>query len=803
MTSRALHCLALFILIVANCCATPAVRAQHNNLPASSNNAVAATTFHLPWIGGQIWQTTNGICGDVVSSHGCAAPENNYAWDFIPGPGATGDVAAVADGTVCYVQNSVPEDPSRFTKGHAGNVVVIVHEGGCTENSSGVYSTYAHLKPGSVKVLVGSHVVRGQPIGYYGRSGNVTGAHLHFSIDSKYWTYSEFGYKTASHTTMAARFADESVKVHNGVPRAGSSYRVDSVEIPNVPPNVPKLLAPEDQLFIPSRTITLRWEDMGDPDNKPRPTRDFFVEVFDSSGALITQSGWQNPSSWTITMPHDGRFSWHVKSGDGAVGGSWSHTWSFFAAAPGICSRKPDGDADCNSSVDLSDFDIFRTEFIQQQRGIRQSSRADFNGDQSVDIADFAIFRTTFVNATRRNAASHKTMANHLGAASLDNLGAPIDVFIDPLQYSIRPGQPIDVNVFLAGSAGLRVSGASITLSYAKELLEYVEKPGDYASPECKSSRPTYVFDNQIRVQNDLAAGKLTITKTAMDGDEQLPAGGLCIGSVVFQAKSDVPTPSSASVSIDEQSSIWELAGPDAPLSARFNSANSVMTADISVVERPTNVRADLATADQVTLAWQDNSSSEDGFKIYKWDGLTGSWTLAATVGSNVVTLDETGLACDTTYFYEVKSFRGESESGSVGWFDVRTGGCPGPSMPTGLTASTANSESIVLEWSDNSIDEDGFNVYRWDGGQAIWQRHATVGANVHTFTDNALDCGSTYFYEIKAYNSQGESHSAGWIAAETTACSSGEPNPPPTPPLPPNEPPSSRHVVYLPIARQ
>lgn len=193
--------------------------------PALSPDKVANTTFHLPWRAGQKWQTTGGNCGDT-GGHKCEQP-NTYAWDFVPGSGATDEIVAVADGTVCYVQKEIP-DTTIFPNAHAGNVVVIAHEGTCAEKSNGVYSFYAHLLHGSATVSAGQAVSRGSVIARMGGSGYAYGPHLHFSINSQYWTYEQYGWRTASGTTTAARFADASVQGDGGVPKTGKSYLSDN-----------------------------------------------------------------------------------------------------------------------------------------------------------------------------------------------------------------------------------------------------------------------------------------------------------------------------------------------------------------------------------------------------------------------------------------------------------------------------------------------------------------------------------------------------------------------------------------------
>ncbi|PYV84018.1 MAG: hypothetical protein DMG05_25185, partial [Acidobacteria bacterium] len=58
----------------------------------------------------------------------------------------------------------------------------------------------------------------------------------------------------------------------------------------------------------------------------------------------------------------------------------------------------------------------------------------------------------------------------------------------------------------------------------------------------------------------------------------------------------------------------------------------------------------------QINLAWTDNSTDEDGFKIYRsTDGI--SFSLIATLGPNVTTYSNTGRLPATTYYYKVLAY--------------------------------------------------------------------------------------------------------------------------------------------------
>lgn len=62
----------------------------------------------------------------------------------------------------------------------------------------------------------------------------------------------------------------------------------------------------------------------------------------------------------------------------------------------GACSRKPQGDADCDDKITLADFEIFRKEYL----GAFTTINSDFNSNQKVDLADFEIFRKNYLLGT-------------------------------------------------------------------------------------------------------------------------------------------------------------------------------------------------------------------------------------------------------------------------------------------------------------------------------------------------------------------------------------------------------------------
>ena len=69
------------------------------------------------------------------------------------------------------------------------------------------------------------------------------------------------------------------------------------------------------------------------------------------------------------------------------------------------------------------------------------------------------------------------------------------------------------------------------------------------------------------------------------------------------------------------------------------------------------------ASAGQLQLAWTDNSNNENGFKIERKPGTTGTFSQIAAVGVNVTTYTDTNLTDGATYCYRLAAFNSAGTS--------------------------------------------------------------------------------------------------------------------------------------------
>lgn len=179
----------------------------------------------------------------------------------------------------------------------------------------------------------------------------------------------------------------------------------------------------------------------------------------------------------------------------------------------------------------------------------------------------------------------------------------------------------------------------------------------------------------------------------------------------------------------------------------------------------PANLRQTAVTVSSVSLAWDDKSSNEDGFKIERKTGAGGTWAQIATVGANVTSFQNTGLSEGTVYYYRVRAYNSAGDSPYSNELNVLTL----PAAPTNLVASAVHERRVNLSWTDNSGGESGFRLER-KTGSGNWTTLANLAANVTSYPDTSVVETTTYTYRIFAFNASGDSAASNEATVTTPA---------------------------------
>ena len=167
-----------------------------------------------------------------------------------------------------------------------------------------------------------------------------------------------------------------------------------------------------------------------------------------------------------------------------------------------------------------------------------------------------------------------------------------------------------------------------------------------------------------------------------------------------------------------------------------------------------------LAIAGQLTLRWGDTSSTEDGFRIERRIGSSGTYQQLASVASNTTTYTDLNLANSTTYCYRVLAFNSAGNSSysnencattPAATFTITvsrsgTGSGTVTSSPAGINCGTDCTEVYVngTALALTAIAASGSVFAGWSGNADCADGTVTVNANINCKATFDLAAGYT-----------------------------------------------------------
>lgn len=174
------------------------------------------------------------------------------------------------------------------------------------------------------------------------------------------------------------------------------------------------------------------------------------------------------------------------------------------------------------------------------------------------------------------------------------------------------------------------------------------------------------------------------------------------------------------------------------------------VTVEGTAISAPSNLKATIISDAKINLTWKDNSNNETKFIIEQKTGTDKKWKEIGSVKSNVTSYTVDKLKTDVLYTFRVIAYNSsyylssESEECEVLIKSL--------AAPSKLTAKAISSTTIVLEWEDNSSDEQGFIIERRSSG-GEFEAIAKTDPNTVKYTDNSLEAVKDYYYRVRAFN--------------------------------------------------
>ncbi len=178
----------------------------------------------------------------------------------------------------------------------------------------------------------------------------------------------------------------------------------------------------------------------------------------------------------------------------------------------------------------------------------------------------------------------------------------------------------------------------------------------------------------------------------------------------------------------------------------------------------PTGVTATAKSSSSITISWTAPAGAT-WYNVFSSTSPTGPFV--NFVGTTATPLTNTGLSAGTTYYYEVRAWN------TGGWsalssppVSATTLPLP-PAVPTGVTATAKSSSSITISWTAPA-GATWYNVFSSTSPTGPFVNF--VGTTATPLTNTGLSAGTTYYYEVRAWNT------GGWSALSSPPVSATTP---------------------------
>ena len=202
---------------------------------------------------------------------------------------------------------------------------------------------------------------------------------------------------------------------------------------------------------------------------------------------------------------------------------------------------------------------------------------------------------------------------------------------------------------------------------------------------------------------------------------------------------------------------------------------NSAFVQNVSITgtvpAAPSLVTATTASAKKINLTWQDNSTTETGFQIFRATSSAGTYGVIATVKPGKVAYGDSSLNAATTYYYKIQAINQSGSSAfSTPIASATTQALPAvPADPSGLTGVAQGPSHASLNWTNNAVNATGFEIWRSPATNSNYVLAATVPVTT-SFADSNLTNNTIYFYKVRAINEGGNSNFSDEINLTTSS---------------------------------
>lgn len=182
-------------------------------------------------------------------------------------------------------------------------------------------------------------------------------------------------------------------------------------------------------------------------------------------------------------------------------------------------------------------------------------------------------------------------------------------------------------------------------------------------------------------------------------------------------------------------------------------------TGSSSVPAKPTNVSGTASAYNKVNISWQDKSSNETGFEVYRKAPSDADYLMVGLADVNATSFTDTTVSASITYSYRVQAVNLNGGSGFNAAVNVAVPAIPpAPPVPHDLHANAVSPNTITLAFEGSG--QTGFEIQRSVGDDQQFRFFRTLETTESSITvqDTGLYGNTLIYYKVRALGSSSNS---------------------------------------------
>lgn len=194
-----------------------------------------------------------------------------------------------------------------------------------------------------------------------------------------------------------------------------------------------------------------------------------------------------------------------------------------------------------------------------------------------------------------------------------------------------------------------------------------------------------------------------------------------------------------------------------------FSAPSNIATVGTYPLNGPVNLNVTALDPFNVTMNWEEGSTSETGFSLERRVG-AGSWEILGTLSANTLSLPAYNLIYpDDTFSFRVRAYQGgaptipDAADGATAVSAYSNTASVNSGAYTLTATAVPGQPAVDLSWP-NVLNESGYRIYILVPGAGQYQVLDSVAADVTTYqaTSPVIEPAATYSFVVCPYDAQG-----------------------------------------------